>query len=89
MTNPLRNLRVHPGWTGLFTRDEAPGGHPNGSRVIKTTQERGDAHAIGAAGTVLGSFLLTYEPGVGYFVEWDDAPRTAVFCLDAKITLQP
>jgi len=75
---------AHPGWLGLFTTDEYPGALPNGTRIIKVLMLQGDAHRPGAKGTVLGS-MGHPQIGIGYFVEWDDTPKTAVFVEARKI----
>lgn len=49
------NLHQEPGWTGLFTRNQAEGCYANGTRIIKVAQDKDDAHDVGATGTVLGS----------------------------------
>lgn len=77
-------LRIYPGWVGMHTRDEAPGGLPNGTRVRKVRVEAGDTHPIGSTATVLGS-LHHPKVGGGYFVEWDATPRHAVFVISTKI----
>jgi hypothetical protein len=79
-------VEEHPGWSGVFTRNQHSGAYPNGSRVVKVRTEKGDTHAIGARATVLGS-IGHPEVGVGYFVEWDSDPRHAVFVMASKIKL--
>lgn len=82
------------GWVGGFTRDQAPGAYPCGSRIVKVRKEDGDSTPLGTGGTVLGSLdgsvLGHRNPDghvirFGYFVEWDTTPRVAVFVLDWKI----
>lgn len=55
-----------------FTRAQAPGAWPNGSRVEKAASEPGDAHAIGSPATVLGSIAIPNDDRLrfGYFVAW-------------------
>jgi hypothetical protein len=77
---------VHLGWRGAFVTDQYPGAYPNGSLIIKTTSEPGDAHPVGTLGTVLGS-MGHPKVGIGYFVEWQDMPRVAVFVQQGKIRL--
>jgi hypothetical protein len=77
-------LREYPGWFGIFTREQAPGALPNGTRIVKVQTEKGDAHPIGARATVLGS-MAAPNVGLGYFVEWDAKPRCAVFVVDWKV----
>jgi hypothetical protein len=48
-------VRNEPGWLGGFTRNQAPGAIPNGSRVRKVRSEQNDPHPVGALATVLGS----------------------------------
>jgi hypothetical protein len=80
--------RQHEGYIGYFTRDQAEGAIPNGSRVVKVWGEPGDGHPIGATATVLGSLGDPSFPEYGYFVEWDSHPRMAVFVRGKKIALQ-
>ena len=70
------NLRTEPGWSGLFTREQAEGAYPNGTRIEKIGSEPSDAHRDGAQATVLGS--IRGGDLLAYFVEWDDLPREAV-----------
>lgn len=90
-------IGYEPGWLGGFTRNQAPGAHPNGSRVVKVREEDGDSTPLGTGGTVLGSLdgsALGYRNPDGsvvrfaYFVEWEDKPRVAVGVLDWKIDRQ-
>ena len=85
-------IRSEPGWMGMFSRDQAPGAIANGSRIVKTWDERGDTHKVGSLGTVLGSIAADeatakIAPGVQffYFVEWDAHPRMAVGVNSKKI----
>jgi hypothetical protein len=80
-------IRLHDGWTGVHTRDEAAGAIPNGTRVYKDVFEDGDTHPTGARATVLGS-LYAPGPGYAYFVEWDDTPRVAVLVAGMKIRIE-
>lgn len=49
-------IREHDGWSGVFTTQQSPLAKiANGARVEKIASEDGDAHPIGATGTVLGS----------------------------------
>ncbi len=78
-------ITQEPGWSNPFTRQQAPQARfPNGSRISKYKSETGDITLAGTQGTVLGSL---YHPtlGFGYFVEWDDKPRCAVFVVGWKI----
>lgn len=76
--------KEHPGWFGVFTRAHYPGALENGSRIKKVWEEPGDGTALGTEGTVLGSLGFP-DIGVGYFVEWDNRPRVAVFVISKKI----
>lgn len=82
-----------PGWEGYFTRHQADGAIPNGTRIIKVHDEPGDAHPRGALGTVLGSMVSPPEVAhlseFAYFVEWDDMPYHAVAVVSAKIGVAP
>jgi hypothetical protein len=81
----LEPPREEPGWTGAFTRQQAPGAlFANTSRIKKDKGEPGDTTPVGTEGTVLGSYYLP-ERGFGYFVEWDDKPRVAVFVVGWKL----
>jgi hypothetical protein len=77
--------RKFPGYTGLHVRDEAPGALPNGTRVRKVASDPADKHRNGDLGTVLGSMSAPLV-GVGYFVEWDDSPRQAVFIAGDRVS---
>src|SRR5262249_17567539 len=77
--------RHEDGWSGAFTREQAPQAlFSNGTRVKKTKAEPCDTTPLGALATVLGSYYIP-EKGVGYFVEWDDKPRVAVFVVGWKL----
>ena len=80
----MLDLGPEPGWTGQFSRGQAPGCYPNDSRVEKCAKDPDDARPIGATGTVLGSIRLD-GLGSAYFVEWDDMPRCAVFVIGWKL----
>lgn len=81
MTDP----DVHPGYLGMFTRDQCPlAKYRNGARIVKVLAGPGDVHPVGSTGTVLGS-MGHPEVGVGYFVEWDCKPRVAVFLAESKL----
>lgn len=76
-----------PGWFGGFTREQAPGAIPNGTRVVKVRTEPTDTHPIGSLATILGSIAAKGE--VFYFVEWDAHPRIAVGIRSFKIKPAP
>ena len=85
--NPF-NLRTEDGWYGFFTRAQFAGAIANGSRIRKVFSPEGDTHPVGSLGTVIGSIGVKGPgvlPMVGYFIEWDAAPRFAVFVQDIKI----
>lgn len=87
---PTEILVAEPGIEGLFTRNQAEGAIPNGSRVVKVVDERGDAHPKGSKATVLGSWKRPDsfgQPLVGYFVIWDAHPNTAIFVAGYKIQM--
>lgn len=97
--------REEEGWRGRFTRAQAPGAIPNGTRVVKAHDEDNDSHKMGDEATVLGSIMVppvVYpqlasvsaltrlalargEVLYGYFVEWDDMPKCAVWVSSPKI----
>jgi hypothetical protein len=87
--------RQWPGYLGAFSRNQAPGAIPNGTRVAKVWCEAGDLEPIGTQGAVLGSLPVAAElPAHGdvrfcYWVEWDSRPRCAVFLIDKKIGRAP
>jgi len=78
------NLKEEAGWLGNFTRDSYEGAIPNGTRIMKQNSKPDDGNQDGTLGTVLGS-IGHPEAGIGYFVEWDTAPKTAVFIQDKRI----
>jgi len=78
------NLRRFPGYEGLHTRDQAPGALPNGTRVRKIASEPNDTHRDGALATVLGS-VFAPKVGTGYFIEFDDNPKQAVFVAGHRV----
>jgi hypothetical protein len=82
----LLDIRPYAGWTGAFTRQQAEGAIPNGTRVEKVKSEAGDGSPLGTKGTVLGSISHETINGIGYFIEWDTAPRCAVFTINWKIS---
>lgn len=77
-------VRPHLGWRGHFTTAQYPGALPNGTRVVKVVWEPGDTHALRDRATVLGS-VGHPKVGLGYFVEFDEHPKQAVFIMAAKI----
>lgn len=89
------DIPVHhePGWSGAFTRAQAPGAIPNRRRIVKIAADEGDANPVGTMGTVLGSISRpeVLNGVLLYFVEWDTMPRVAVGVAAFKIgeTLDP
>lgn len=88
------SIKEHPGYIGLFSKEQAEGAIPNGTPIVKSWCEVGDSHDIGQTGTVLGSILvpedlvpkkLSLDSKYFYWVEWDDIPRRAVGILGKKI----
>lgn len=79
-------VRPHAGWSGQFTTARAPGAYPNGSRIRKVRSEPGDTTRDGATGRVLGS-LAGGRGLLGYFIEWDALPQTAVFVAGWRIAV--
>lgn len=82
-------IRVHLGWTGVFTTLSAQGAYANGTRVVKIRcDDGGDANPVGSIGRVLGSFGVDGLPII-YFVEWDHKPKHAFACQEGKIERLP
>lgn len=83
------NIGNERGWVGAFTRAQAVGAIPNGTRIRKVNSEHDDAHPDGTFGTVLGSIKspddLVHIADYGYFVEWDPRPRCAIGVMSFKI----
>lgn len=76
--------RSFEGWHGRHVRDEVPGALRNGTRVRKVGSDPDDTHQDGAPATVLGS-MSHPAVGAGYFVEFDDHPRYAVFVAGHRV----
>jgi hypothetical protein len=85
----MMQFHSEPGWTGMFTRRQAPGALSNGTRVEKIATEKNDAHPIGAHATVLGSIAHPENGMVLYFVEWDAKPRWAIGVVAWKVRELP
>lgn len=87
----MMKLGNHPGWYGAFTREQAEGAIPNGTRIVKAKCDEGDANPIGTPGKVLGSIANTgvvedYEHvKFLYFIEWENNRLVAVGLVDYKI----
>ena len=62
----------------VYTKNQAEGALPNGTRIEKVNSEPGDGHQDGAAGTVIGSIGPVEIPDstyrYAYFVAWDEDP---------------
>jgi hypothetical protein len=80
----LFNIGKEPGWVGVLTRGEAPGAIKNGTTIVKIMEERGDFKPVGTRGTVLGSIRHS-KVGIGYFIEWEEHQKVAVFVAEKKI----
>jgi hypothetical protein len=78
-------IREYPGWVGPHSRQQAKDAlYHNGVRVRKVKSELTDTMKDGDCGTVLGSIQAPGERPA-YFVEWDLAPRLAVFVVEWKL----
>ena len=66
----------------VYTRNQAEGALPNGTRIEKVNSEPGDGHQDGAAGKVIGSLQAVPSPGFPeryvYFVAFDENPAAGV-----------
>ena len=66
----------------VYTKNQAEGALPNGTRIKKVNSEPGDAHQDGAAGTVIGSIGPVETPDFTdryvYFVVWEEDPGTGL-----------
>lgn len=87
----MEDIKNWPGWTGAFTRNEASGALRNGTRIVKTNTEKGDAHPDGTPGVVLGSISHpeVHNGMAFYFIEWEPRPRVAVGTVGFKVQAQP
>lgn len=88
------NFTTDPGWEGLYTREEAVGAMPNGTRVRKVISKPEDGHRDGALATIIGSFAAGDGAPINvkghlvryfYFVEWDDMPKVGVGVSEHRI----
>jgi glutamine amidotransferase PdxT len=83
-------LHYERGWRGAFTRAQAPNARfANGSRIVKALCELDDTTPLGTRGTVLGSIYHPELARPAYFVEWDNAKRTARFIAEWKLAACP
>lgn len=80
-------FREEAGWVGHFTRGQASGALPNGTRIVKTRSEPGDGTPDGTPGVVLGSFShpAIQDGAIMYFLEWASKPRVAVGAIHWKV----
>jgi len=76
-----------PGYIGHYIEGQADGAVPNGQRVVKVADEKGDAHTLGDTATVISSYAHP-ELGLMYFIEWDDRPKLIVACISWKLAAQ-
>jgi hypothetical protein len=85
LTNDIiSTFKREDGWgKGAFTRTQADGAIPNGTRVIKVNASAYDPHQDGDKATVIGSFAT--GGAIGYFVEWDDMLRAACLVADYRL----
>lgn len=76
-----------PGWYGMFTRNQAKGAIPNGTKIVKANSEPGDTTTDGTPGIVLGSLRAPDSLGglLFYFVEWADKPKQPIGTFGLKI----
>lgn len=90
----FNDLGHHDDYAGMFSRGQAEGAIPNGTRIIKRNSEEGDSTPDGTGGVILGS-INGVKAGVPaaiangvtylYFVEWDDKPKVAIGTVDKKV----
>lgn len=83
-------IDYHEGYASAFSRHQYERAKfKNGTRIVKAVMEEGDTHAVGSLGTVLGSIGAPGMVDVGYYVEWDEHPRSPVLVIEAKIDKAP
>ena len=86
MIEDTPHVRTEPGWFGNFTRAQAGGAMPNGTRIVKcNTVEGADFHPDGTPGVVLGSMVVPETESYIYFVEWAPQPRVAMAVVGHRI----
>lgn len=71
-----------------WSREQAVGAMPNGTRVEKINSPPGEPHRDGDQATVISSVGPVPWQGYmvyGYFVEWDDLPGLYVFISGDRI----
>jgi hypothetical protein len=80
-----------PDWFGEYTRDQAKGAMPNGTRVRKVNSEAKDGHPDGSLATIIGS-ISAGPLGINgvtirylYFVEFDDLPHVGIGISEPRI----
>jgi hypothetical protein len=86
MSGPLSLLVNYPGWTGQHTREEAERALKNGTRVRKIRLAPVGGASGRSTSNRAGFGDCPWGPGYGYFVEWDDQPREAVFIASDRLT---
>lgn len=77
-------LRNEEGWEGPFTRKEAEGALPNGTRVEVLWSES-EPLEQGDQGVILGSIGGVGYATTMYFVEFDKLPKHAVLTNNDKL----
>lgn len=92
MADDFLPITTHEGYYGIFSKNEAEGAWPNGTRVRKVNSQDGDGHLDGSLGTILGSYKNTHktEPKFEdvaylYWVEWDDMPKVPIGTISTKL----
>lgn len=87
-------IKNGPEYLGAYTKNQAEGAIPNGTRIVKCFSPPSDSRPVGSTGTVIGSLDVPEDvPGVPfsnpggyfYFVEWDEMRGVAVGCTGVKI----
>lgn len=79
-------IQNHPGYLTSFSKNQAEGAWVNGSCVVKDGNDPGgDATPNGIKGEILGSLKVAEK--YGYFVEWENKPKMAIFCVEEKMKL--
>jgi hypothetical protein len=95
MMKDIDELITDPGWQGVYSRHQAIGAIPNGTKVRKVKSEPKDGHPDGALAVVIGSWgLLPWEKPLEikgytirffYFVEFEDMPQVGVGISEHRI----
>ncbi len=80
-------IEEHPGYLTPFCKNQAEGAWENGSYIVKHGSDPGgDVTPDGIKGIILGS-LKAPSGKYGYFVEWENKPKIAIFCAEEKMKL--